>query len=191
MSSLAGHAAAGVAAYLCCNRWTDTRTRWALGLFVFLAICPDFDYFAVWLFGYAAHPRFTHGLLFGLVMALLVRLATRRCSSAHLPLPALLAAAWSHPLLDLLVGAHGLPLLWPLARDIALPVGVLPSAGALRWNNTYLWRNLLIELAVLVPAYAGVIAVMRRTAWRVIRPWAIWLTPVWAVFVAWSYGLPR
>lgn len=191
MSSIAGHAAAGLAVYLCCNRWTDVRARWAAVPFVFLAVCPDFDYFAVWLFGYDAQPRFTHSWLFGLVTAAFIRLTTRGCSSARLPMSALLAAAWSHPLLDVLVGAHGLPLLWPLALDVALPVGVLPSAGALRWNNVYLWRNLLIELGVLVPAYASAIAVMRRTSWRVIWPWAIWLTPVWLVFASWSCALPR
>ncbi|MGE8224348.1 MAG: metal-dependent hydrolase [Stenotrophomonas sp.] len=70
MSSLLGHISVGVAAYLCCNRLSDLRALRTMPLFVLLAVCPDFDYFAVWLLHYSATPRITHTLLFALASSL-------------------------------------------------------------------------------------------------------------------------
>lgn len=189
MSSLAGHACAGLAAYLCCNGPARPPSRWALAAFVLLAVCPDLDYLGVWLLGYAASPRITHSLLFAVVAALgIQRLA--RAAGAALPLPWLLVASVSHPLLDLLVGAHPVPLFWPVQAGVSVP-GLLPSAGALRLGNVYLWRNLLIELGVLLPVYAVLVAMLRGTARRRWRTWALCITPLWLGVVAWSISLSR
>lgn len=196
MSSVVGHAAAGIAAYLACNRKPgERRALRALPAFAFLAICPDLDYLAIWLFDAVAETRFTHSFLVALATAFGVRscmACLRRGRSAQAPFVGLLAASFSHPMLDLLVGAHPVPLLWPLPdHDIALPFGVLPSAGRLALGNYYLWRNLLIELAVLLPVLTVLVASARRTPSRLIAKWLLPIAPVWLVFVAWSASLPR
>jgi inner membrane protein len=191
MSSIVGHAAAGVTVFLSCVRWRDPRTRLAVVPCVFLATCADFDYVAVWGFGYAVNPRFTHSVLFALAIAGVVRTAMRRVAAPLVPTIALLSASLSHPVLDLLVGAHTVPLLWPFGPEVAVPVGVLPSAGALDAGNYYLWRNLLIELGVLLPVFALLVALARRTECRYAWPRAVFMAPLWLVFVVWSIGLTR
>lgn len=195
MSSLLGHAAAGVAFYLANNRLNDRQAIRALPVFVFLAICPDLDYLSIWLFHAVPAPRITHSAAFGLASASLVWMSTghlRQKHLARLPFASLLAASLSHPILDLLVGAHPVPLLWPLPDpDLSLPFGVLPSAGRLSLGNYYLWRNLLIETVVLWPLLALVVALARRIPLRSIANWALAAAPVWAVFVIWSVGLQR
>ncbi|WP_411852349.1 metal-dependent hydrolase [Stenotrophomonas sp. LGBM10] len=191
MSSIAGHAAAGITAYLCCNRWACAPSHWAVVPFAFLAVCPDLDYLAVWLLGYAASPRVTHSLLFALAASLLVHRLTRRPTSARLPIAWLLAAGLSHPLMDLLVGAHPVPLLWPIGAEVAVPVGLLPSAGALQPGNYYLWRNLVIELGVLLPPLALLVALARPGTPRRLTWWVLCTAPFWAAFLAVSLALAR
>lgn len=194
MSSLIGHAAAGVTVYLATNRSRPPAAHAALLTFTLLAICADFDYLGIWLFHYSPTPRITHTLIFALVAAVIAWLATRpirKRGSAHLPFVALLAASLSHPLLDLLVGAHPLPLFWPSANaDVSVP-GILPSAGRLAVNNYYLWRNLLIELAVLLPAFALLVAIARQVPRHILAPRALLIAPFWLAFVVWSTGLAR
>jgi hypothetical protein len=191
MSSIAGHAAAGITAYLCCNRGRTASSRWALAPFAFLAVCPDLDYLAVWLIHYDATPRFTHSLAFGMGTALLVHWAARTSTNARLPLGWLMAASASHPVLDLLVGAHPVPLLWPFGAELAVAVGVLPSAGAPSLGNYFLWRNLLIELGVLFPVFALMVAVSRRVSMGRLVAWAACVAPVWGLFLGWSLSLVR
>ena len=195
MSSFIGHALAGAAAWLACNRLDDKRALRALPVFVLLAVCPDFDYFALWLFDYRIWPRFSHSLLFGLVTATLAWWLCgpwRKAGVARSPLLALAAASLSHPLLDVLVGAHPVALLWPLPNpDVALPIGILPSAGRLQLGNYYLWRNLLIELSILLPVMMLAVALAKRLPARKIALWAAIAVPVWLPFVAWSVQLRR
>lgn len=160
-------------------------------MYVALAICADVDYLAVWTFGYSAHPRVTHSLLFALVAALLARTALRRRDNAPVPIAGLLIASVSHPILDLLVGAHGVPMLWPWRTEVSLPFGMLPSAGALDPTNYFLWRNLLIELGILLPFFALLIALVRRAASRATWRRVVLIAPLWLAFVAWSMMLPR
>jgi inner membrane protein len=193
MSSIVGHAGAGVAVYLACNRASDRTTLRALPAFVLLAVCADLDYFAIWLWHVHATPRLTHTLVFCFAASLIVWLGTRRWRQdcvANVPLAALLIASVSHPVLDLLVGAHPVPLLWPLA-DVSVPIGVLPSAGRLALSNFYLWRNLLIELAILVPLFAACVAIARRTPRGLLARRVAMTAPIWTVFVAWSISLQR
>ncbi|MDR2208946.1 MAG: metal-dependent hydrolase [Azoarcus sp.] len=194
MSSIIGHAATGAAAYLACNRLENKRSWWLLPPFVFVATCPDFDYFAIWLLGYSANPRISHSILFAAAMALMVWWGTRhfaRRTSATAPFVAFLLVALSHPLLDLLVGAHPLPLFWPLPNpDVSAP-GILPSAGRLAIDNYYLWRNLLIESVVLLPVLAFLVALARKVPIRIIARRALYVVPIWLIFLAWSLGLRR
>lgn len=198
MSSLIGHAAAGATAFLATYRLHDAQARPLLPVFALLAICPDFDYFALWFFHAAAETRFTHSLLFCVVVATIAAIVLRRSGSHRpnalhgMPAFALFAAALSHPTLDLLVGAHPLPLLWPLAEpDVSAPIGLLPSAGRPSPSNPYLWRNLAIELGVLLPVFAAMIGIARGVSLRILVRWALPITPVWLAFLAWSVGLQR
>lgn len=184
-----------MAVYLACNRVKDRRTLWVLPALVFLAVCPDLDYFAIWWWHVQPALRLTHTLLFALAASLLMWGSTKPLQSrlqANVPFPALLLASVSHPLLDLLVGAHGLPLLWPFTdREVALPFGLLPSAGRLTLDNYYLWRNLLIELGVLVPLFGLLIALWRGIAPRVLARNAAFILPLWLAMLAWSVSLQR
>jgi membrane-bound metal-dependent hydrolase YbcI (DUF457 family) len=162
-------------------------------LFVFLAVAPDFDYFALWIFGIHYYPRFTHSLLSCVSIAVATYVLLRVLkpySRAGIGLTGLIAAACSHPLLDLLVGVHPVPVLWPFAkRELWSPFGLLPSAGGLDPRNFYLWRNLLVELGVLLPFLAGVIALARRVPFRLIAPRVLMLGPLWGAFLVWSIRL--
>lgn len=195
MSSLVGHGLAGVAVYLACNRAGDRRTLWALPAFVFLAVCPDLDYLAIWWRHAQPTLRLTHTLAFALAASALMWCLTFRLRTgavANIPFRALLLASISHPLLDLLVGAHGLPLLWPFTdRQVALPFGLLPSAGRLALDNYYLWRNLLIELGILVPLFGLLAAIARGTTPRVLARNAAFVLPFWLAMLTWSVSLQR
>jgi membrane-bound metal-dependent hydrolase YbcI (DUF457 family) len=195
MSSLIGHTAAGAAACLACHQRLENRHfRWVLAAFVLVAICPDFDYFAFWAWGYSANPRLSHSILFAVATALLAWWGMRRLAgpgSAAVPFAMLFLAALSHPLLDLLVGVHAIPLLWPLPNPDVSARGILPSAGRLAIGNFYLWRNLLIESAILLPVFALWVALARKFAIRLITRWSLFVAPVWLAGLVWSLGLQR
>ncbi len=94
-----------------------------------------------------------------------------------------LFAGLSHLAMDTLVGVHRNPLLWPLTdRGFASPVGLLPSAGRPDPANFYFWRNLLIEMGILVPL---LFAIRRRGTVRVA---AILIA---GAFMLWSVSLAR
>lgn len=177
--------------YLCCSAQQRGSSRWAAVPFIALAVGPDLDYFAVWFFDYAADPRFSHSLLMAVGAALFVKLTLSRSVTANLKLRWLLAAGISHPLLDLLVGAHPVPLFWPLDGGVSIPAGVLPSAGSLAFDNFYLWRNLLIEMGVLGPAFMLLVAVSARRRFPELAGWTLLMLAIWASFLIWSIRLGR
>jgi hypothetical protein len=188
MSSLVGHLSAGAAVYLSRADLRAPEARWALPLCMLLAICPDFDYPTTWFLGVTAHPRITHSLCFcalaGLLAWAVVR-TVRHAENSAIGIGALLAAACSHLVLDLLVGVHSLPILWPLPLpEVMSPVGLLPSAGHPDISNCFLWRNLLIECGVLWPLFAGMVILCRGRRLRP-QPWLA-LAPLWLGFVVWS-----
>lgn len=198
MSSLIAHLAAGATAYACRGARTPggRRDLPLLAACVALAVLPDLDYLLWWGWRWQAEPRVTHSLGFAAfgagVMWLLLKRWPRAVPRASLPLATtLLAAAASHELLDFLVGVHASPWLWPASAQVFVsPLGLLPSAGRLDVGNVYLWRNLLIELAVLGPAMLGLCAI-RRAEPR-LTP-SVWLALVMlaGVALAWSVTLPR
>lgn len=191
MSSIIGHIVAGLTVATPCRSATHSRTRASWRVCVLLAVAPDFDYFAVWLFNYAANPRITHSLLFAIVTAWMARTLLRR-REMEPSFAALLAASLSHPLLDLMVGAHSLPLLWPFAESqVSSPIGLLPSAGWIDPFNHLLWRNLLIELGVLLPVLGLALAIAHRTRLREILVASLFVAPVWCAFLGWSILLDR
>ncbi|TAK75355.1 MAG: metal-dependent hydrolase [Aquabacterium sp.] len=195
MSSFMGHAGAGAAAFLAAYRWRNRGARVVLPAAVALAMAPDIDYLALWLFQARGPLRLTHSLLFCLAAALLVWWLLPRVAGMRRDAKLLLvlsAAACSHLLLDWLVGVHGLPLWWPLEqRACASPIGVLPSAGRVDVGNRYFWRNLLIECGVLWPVLLAVVALCRGVRLRTMLRAGLPVLAAWAVFVAWSVSLSR
>lgn len=190
MSSFLGHAGTGMALFLSRSPLRSPSARLGLPACVLLAIAPDLDYLAYWLFHANAEPRWTHSLLFALAASLLVWQALRLTGSVarSLPWPLLMAAACSHMLLDLLVGVHPVPVLWP-GPQWTSPIGLLPSAGRIDFGNYYFWRNLLIECGVLMPVLALYVGLARKVpAARLARPVAL-LAPVWIGFLAWSLSI--
>lgn len=198
MSSLIAHLAAGATAYAC-RRAPPKPTLDAplLAACVGLAVLPDLDYLLWWAARITVEPRFTHSIGFAAGSAALAWLLLRgwRTSGRSLrPLPlalTLLAAAASHEVLDFLVGVHPSPWLWPLDRHVfRSPLGLLPSAGRLDLHNPLLWRNLLIELAILGPVMLALCAWRRRDVQLPKRAWmALWT--VAAVALGASLALHR
>jgi inner membrane protein len=195
MSSLIGHAATGAAIAFARQGLAAPQARRTLTLLVLLAIVPDFDYFGFWLFGIDLQPRATHSLVFCLGAAAMAwMLANRRADHDRPPIgffPLALSAS-SHLLLDLLVGVHSLPIFWPLvASEVSSPVGLLPSAAHVSLTNYYLWRNLFIEMGVLLPILAAIVALYRGAALTSLLRKAVLIVPPWIVCLVWSLGLPR
>ena len=196
MSSFIGHATAGAAIYLSQGRLSSPQARWALPLFILLAVFPDFDYVGRWFLGADMQPRVTHTLAFCVAFGILAWVSTTklRADVRHPPtLAAYVLASSSHLALDILVGVHALPVLWPFtANEISSPIGILPSTiHVLSLTNHYLWRNLLIESAVLLPLLAAMVALCRATPVRSMLPKVLFMGPPWIVCLAWSLGLQR
>lgn len=199
MSSFLGH---GLAAYAlarstpCGQASTPLRLLWA-GWLILLAFAPDVDYLIPALNSRAHHgSRITHSVAFSLLLPLctvvLLRLAGRE-GRTLMSLGACAAlAGLSHLVLDFLVGVTPLPLLWPLsATAFASPAGILPSAGSVQFTNYYFYRNLVIEMGILVPTfyaarglYCGALGVRDKA--RIIV-----LLLIAGCFIAWSVGLSR
>lgn len=97
------------------------------------AIAPDLDYFVPFLHkGEHDGLRISHSIAFTLI------------------------------LLTLTVGVHPMPLFWPLIDEtFRSPIGLLPSSGALSFTNDYFYRNLAIELGVLIPILAVIQLALR------------------------------
>ena len=137
---------------------------WSLWLLI-AAWAPDIDY--VWP---AVHPsahnglRVTHSLAFSLILpgitSVWILLKSRSKEAPQIP-PSLLMvqvtlASFSHLMLDGLVGVTPLPLLYPWNVELfKLPFGILPSAGKIDVTNYYFYRNLYLELGVLLPCICG------------------------------------
>jgi len=199
VSSFVGHASVGVALYASRHALRARPVWWALPVMVFLAMSPDIDYLGLWLLSIVPRPRITHSLLFCLGVATFAWAAVvLRGDSARRVLPwwLLAAAACSHLVLDMLVGVHPVPLLWPLQwpgsqGELVLPFGLLPSAGHLRWSNHVLWRNLFIECGVLWPLLAAGVAWARGVSFTRARWWVLGIAPCWLGCLVWSVQLQR
>lgn len=183
MSSFLGHALTGIAIAGRNSGNTGSyqnagqKSAWprpVAGAFcALLAISPDLDYVILWVFGYGTSPRLTHSLGYCFMISSLALMLVR---SAIIPQlqgiskVTLYLIPLSHLLLDYLVGVHKNPFFWPLSSHIfTCPVGILPSAGKIALSNMYFWRNLTIEMAILLP-----VAFYTYTRCQVQRlPWCI------------------
>ena len=155
MSSFLGHTLIGFAIGSREVKGSSVNRAFTLLLFAFLAMSPDVDYLFIWILGYEIEPRYTHSLGFCLMASSVALMSIWGLTSKRLSksfVLSIILAPLSHLVLDYFVGVHKSPFLWPLyVQSICSRFGVLPSAGKIDISNIYFWRNLIIEMAVLVP----------------------------------------
>ena len=213
MSSFLGHSLVASSIYwsahLSQRNSSRKRFLWFLWLIV-VASAPDIDYLvAAWNSAANQGLRITHSILFSLILPsctiVLLGFSGVRGRQLRSQSIQVIFAGLSHLVLDMLVGVTPLPLLWPIAlQRFKLPFGILPSAGRLQLSNYYLYRNLWIEIGVLVPLLAAIFLLRRpgaktplpkgikKVAILLWRPLAIALLLLVSTrFMYWGYSLPR
>lgn len=199
MSSFVGHSFSAIAIYFTQQRTLTLKNRifWLIWLII-VASAPDIDYIISKL-NLSAHQglRITHSFLFIAILpcctiAVLkfVRLPEYIIKNAFI---LLVLAGLSHLLLDLLVGVTPLPLLWPFStHKFLLPFGILPSAGKITLSNYYFYRNLSIELGVILPLVISTYLFSEKLAKKAKYKWLIAGLIICSIyFMHWSYTLPR
>ncbi|MEL6927047.1 MAG: metal-dependent hydrolase [Cyanobacteria bacterium J06600_6] len=169
MSSFAGHSLAAITVYVATGcvilpqgdrpqplKVNPKQLIW-LGCLIVIASIPDLDYVAQsWNSSNNQGLRVTHSLVFSLIAPCLAIAVLRLLKSQRIWLRSCQAtfAGLSHLVLDLLVGVTPLPLLFPLIKiPFKLPFGILPSAGKIDLYNYYFYRNLGLEMGVLMPLF--------------------------------------
>lgn len=159
MSSFFAHSFIAVSIYG--NKTDKIRNRvlnlcWLIWLII-IASFPDLDY-VIPLLHFSANNglRITHSIIFSSIPAIatFITLWVFKIRKSRLiisTLPAILAGL-SHLILDLLVGVTPIPLLFPFSEyQFKLPFGILPSEGKIDFSNYYFYRNLFLELGILLP----------------------------------------
>jgi inner membrane protein len=174
MSSFVGHSLAGLTVYLTTIELQPNRQYtsicnnlpWLIWL-VSIASIPDIDYLipALILQHDRHRIRTTHsfvGVLIVPVCTILVLwLLGKQGKALKLRSWQVVLAGLSHLLLDLLTGVLPLPLLYPNMGVFRLPFGILPSAGKIQLTNYLFYRNLSIELGVILPLSISLLLVIR------------------------------
>lgn len=199
MSSFVGHSLAALTIYSCHK---PGRSKWHrilwLGWLVILGLVPDLDYFVPFLHRAAHHDmRITHSLTFALFLPIVTLAILFLCGVRGKTLKIrslqVICAGLSNPILDLLVGVLGIPLFWPFSGQLfKLPFGLLPSAGALSLTNYYFYKNLLIELGVLMPLFYSIyLCFQKRQKSRIFWLKIAVLMAISARFMIWAFLLPR
>ncbi len=177
MSSFIGHSLAGVTVYLTMtespfprqSKITQNKLFWAIWL-VIIACIPDIDYLIPSLIlEHAGHRiRTTHSFVGVLLIPVctIVGLWLFGDRGKNLKFRSLqsILAGLSHLLLDLLTGVLPLPLLYPSLEVFRPPFGLLPSAGRIQFTNYLFYRNILIELGVLLPLAVSLILTIRDSS---------------------------
>lgn len=155
------------------NAKVVTSFWWALCL-VIVANLPDVGKVLEHVRG--IRPEITHSLVFALVLPMLLLPLVYRAVEGRERMVAivqLFAASLSHIVADFWVGVNSYPLLWPFSNlPVCPPFGFLPSSPGISLFNLYLYRNLAIELAILLPLFYF-------SGWRKVRLWQgkrKWLT---------------
>lgn len=195
MSSLIGHALIGSALFAREHKIDSPKAALLCFFMAGLAVSPDVDYIIRWLFHYRIEPRYTHSIGYCLAMGLIawaMKASVCRHLLAIIPTSLLFLAPFSHLLLDLMVGVYPMPLFYPFsAKVIVIPFGVLPSAGKLQLTNYYLWRNLFIELGILVPIAIAIVPRFRRAILQNSLPRQLIVFTLFLCFVLLGASLSR
>lgn len=199
MSSFLGHSLAAYSLFSL-DRLGRPAMVWKapwLACLVVLASAPDIDY-VIPALASPAHQgtRITHSIALTTALPLftvgVLYFAKGLKRNRMLLMVCAVLAGLSHLLLDFLVGVTPLPLFWPLSSmTFASPIGILPSAGRIQLSNYYFYRNVLIEMGVLLPLlyvarglYFGKVNAENKV--RILI-----LLLVAGCFIAWSVSLSR
>jgi membrane-bound metal-dependent hydrolase YbcI (DUF457 family) len=190
MSSFIGHTIVGYAVSksekgLNSSIWT---------FFIILgALVPDLDYFLGWVLGIRFPIRYTHSIGYCLFFSLLIISLLKLFNVRQFKVRSIQMsiAVFSHLFMDLLVGVYNCPWLWPFSSaTFHLPFGILPSAGKLSLFNQVLYRNLLIEIGILLPFLMGIrILSAEKVKNKPIR--LIFCIVLWIPFIIWGISLKR
>mgnify|MGYP001795652642 CR=1 FL=1 len=170
MSSFIGHSLAGLTTYALTQQ-SQKSSRiywiWLIWLLVIASI-PDIDYLIRTLRIREANQtlRISHSLLGAILMPgctiLGLWLLGKRGKSFKFKSLQVILVGMSHLLLDLLTGVSALPLLYPFSlHSFRLPFGLLPSAGRIQLDNYFFYRNIFIELGILVPLSISLLLSLR------------------------------
>jgi len=170
MSSFLGHSVTALTVYIATEPINSSvsilsslkcffKRRNYLWLFwlIIIASIPDLDYLVkAWQSSNNQGIRITHSIIFSLIMpsftiAVLIVIGVKGKKLKIYSLQSIFAGL-SHLFLDLFVGVTPLPLLLPVIDiPLKLPFGILPSAGKIDFNNYYFYRNLKLEMGILLP----------------------------------------
>lgn len=199
MSSFVGHSLSAIAIYFTQERALISKNRvfWLIWLII-VASAPDIDYLIPEL-NLSAHQglRITHSFLFIAILPCCTIAVFKFFKfpeyKSKKEFILLVLAGLSHLLLDLLVGVTPLPLLWPFSHHkFLLPFGILPSAGKISLSNYYFYRNLSIELGVILPLVIVTYLFSEKLAKKAEYKWIIAGLIICSIyFMHWSYTLPR
>lgn len=195
MSSFIGHglAALTIGKIFDLDVKFEPKNLWFVFL-IFCAIAPDVDYLIPVLNKVNnGDLRITHSVGFCLFLPFLAMLLLSIFNTKYYLTCGLSAflAGLSHLVLDSLVGSRQFdPLLYPLTIEkIGLPFGLLPSAGSISYSNYYFYRNLLIELGILIPLFYLILVGLKRVRFNKIL--LVGLTLTFLIFLTWSINLTR
>jgi inner membrane protein len=206
MSSFIGHSLAGLTVYLTTTELQVSRQLkwpsrynlpWMMWL-ITIASIPDIDYLipSLILQHNNIRVRTTHSFLGALIVPactiLILWLLGKRSKVLKLMSLQAILAGLSHLLLDLLTGVLPLPLLYPNLEVFRLPFGLLPSAGKIQLTNYLFYRNLSIELGVIVPlAISLLLTIKDRTLFGKHHLLVITGLLASGYFMKWAFSLSR
>lgn len=192
MSSFVGHTIAG----LTVSRFTKSKKiswQWTIWL-IFLATAPDLIYIELWTIGTTSIFKYSHsiGFISALIIFTTVFFWIRKDPNLKNKTLLAICATSSHLVLDLLVGVFPKPFLWPFSSEtIRLPFGILPSAGKLDLFNYYLYRNLFIELGIILPSVILTFLYTHHKQVAYLKTKLLALTSTWFFFIYWGTSLSR
>ncbi|OUL30170.1 hypothetical protein BV378_04785 [Nostoc sp. RF31YmG] len=193
MSSFIGHTIPAIGLYFSRRRQTYSFV-WLIWL-ILVAWFPDIDYLSS-----ALRPdgmRITHSILFCSILPcltiILLKFSRFKKPEFKFMKIQVILTAFSHLVLDLLVGVGALPLLYPFSLErFKLPLGLLPSAGKINLSNYYFYRNLLIEMGILLPLLLSCLIVNQQLEMNINKKIAITLLlTISGSFMLWAFSLPR
>lgn len=200
MSSFIGHSLAAIGTSSVEKRAISPKTIGWLGWLIIIASAPDIDHIsnALRLTFDGETIRITHSIVLSLLLPFctILVLILLGCKGRFLIIRSqqVILVGLSHLVLDLLTGVNKLPLLWPFSTKIfKLPFGILPSAGGVNLLNYFLYRNLLIELGVLIPLVYMAFLISHGTSntrsQKIVMIGGLLLISI--CFMVWSFTLSR
>lgn len=191
MSSFIGHAVTGFVI----SRFSKKKATWRWTAFlVFLAMLVDINYLAVWFLGKEYWAVYSHSIGFVLVVSLLIIgfLYFKKIEDWKSRSLQVFLVLFSHLLLDTLVGVFPKYYLWPFYQQkLNIFSGILPSAGQIHWANYYFYRNLFIEMGILLPFFGILYLLYKRKETKYLILKTMVLLVIWIPFLIKGLSLYR